>query len=220
MSSIDADVVARNVEMLKLRLQSAGASDLKIVAVTKTFGPDAISAAVSAGLDDIGENYAQECVAKLSEMEATPNVHFIGNLQRNKVRKLAPIVDVWQSIDRIEIGAEIAKRSPGATVMVQVDISGEETKSGCDPAMAEPLVADLDALGLDVIGLMGIGPLGRPEMSRPGFQLLRGLVDRLGLSECSMGMSGDLEVAVEEGSTMVRVGRGLFGERTVTKSSL
>jgi len=127
---------------------------------------------------------------------------------------------VWQSIDRIEIGAEIAKRSPGATVMVQVDISGEETKSGCDPAMAEPLVADLDALGLDVIGLMGIGPLGRPEMSRPGFQLLRGLVDRLGLSECSMGMSGDLEVAVEEGSTMVRVGRGLFGERTVTKSSL
>ncbi len=213
MSSVDPDVVALNVERLRQRLADAGGSDLKVVAVTKTFGPDAIMAAVSAGLGDVGENYAQECVAKLAEIDSPPTVHFIGNLQRNKIRKLAPIVDVWQTVDRIEIGTEIAKRAPGATVMVQVDISGEESKSGCDPSATESLVTDLDDLGLNVIGLMGIGPLAKPEMSRPGFRLLRGLADRLGLADCSMGMSGDLEVAVQEGSTMVRVGRGLFGER-------
>jgi len=97
--------------------------------------------------------------------------------------------------------------------MVQVDISGEESKSGCEPFGAEHLVERLSGEGLEVVGLMGIGPLAEPEMSRPGFRLLRSMADRLGLRECSMGMSGDLEVAIEEGSTMVRIGRGLFGER-------
>lgn len=211
---VDPDLVAQRAAALRSRLTDAGAPDLTIVAVTKTFGADAIHSAVAAGLHDIGENYAQECVAKIAEVVDTPTVHFIGHLQRNKIRKLAPVVDVWQSVDRFDVGAEISKRSPGASVMVQVDISGEETKSGCDPRETDHLVERLDDLGLDVIGLMAIGPLGSPELSRPGFRLLRSLCDRNELEECSMGMSADLEIAVDEGSTMVRVGRDLFGERS------
>lgn len=217
MSPVDPDSVTRNLEDVRRRLVLAGGGDVRIVAVTKTFAADAISAVTAAGITDIGENYSQECVAKLTQLQELPTVHFIGHLQRNKVRKLAPFVDVWQSVDRVEIGAEIAKRSPGAKVMVQVDISGEESKSGCDPSAVDALVADLGGLGLKVVGLMGIGPLADPEMSRPGFRLLRSMVDRLGLPECSMGMSADLEVAVQEGSTMVRVGRGLFGDRVCAR---
>lgn len=213
MAMVDPQFVVANLAALRERIARAGGSDVEIVAVTKTFGIDAVDAAIGAGLTCIGENYAQECVAKLADHDRPPFVHFIGHLQRNKIRKLAPIVDVWQTVDRIEVGAEIAKRAPGARVMVQVDISGEETKSGCHPAETEKLVEDVSDKGLEVVGLMGIGPLGEPEMSRPGFRMLRSMVDRLGLRECSMGMSGDLEVAMEEGSTMVRVGRGLFGER-------
>lgn len=213
MNAVDSNMVALRVGVLHRRLADAGGPGVKIVAVTKTFGADTIRAAMAAGITDIGENYAQECQAKIAELETAPTVHFIGHLQRNKVRKLAAIVDVWQSVDRVDVGAEIAKRAPGATVMVQVDISGEETKSGCEVSGTEALVSELDGLGLQVVGLMGIGPLADPQMSRPGFRVLRSLVDRLGLAECSMGMSADLEVAVEEGSTMVRVGRDLFGER-------
>jgi len=212
-NAIDPEMVALNVEVLRGRLADAGGPGVKIVAVTKTFDAGAIRAAVAAGITDIGENYAQECTAKIAELDVSPTVHFIGHLQRNKVRKLAPIVDVWQSVDRVEVGAEIARRAPGAMVMVQVDISGEESKSGCEVSDTESLVSHLDGLGLRVVGLMGIGPLAAPEMSRPGFRTLRSLVDRLDLAECSMGMTADLEVAVEEGSTMVRVGSGLFGGR-------
>jgi len=210
---ISEQTVRLNLRVLRERIEAVGGAGVEIVAVTKTFGVDAVDAAVRAGLTNIGENYAQECVAKLADHPAPPTVHFIGHLQRNKIRKLAGVVDVWDSVDRVELGFEIAKRAPGAKVMVQVDISGEETKSGCDPADAASLVDSLGSSGLEVVGLMGIGPLAEPEMSRPGFRVLRSLVDDLGLVQCSMGMSGDLEVAVEEGSTMVRVGRGLFGER-------
>ena len=183
------------------------------MAVTKTFGPSAVDAAVAAGLGDVGENYAQEAAAKLSEISSAPTVHFIGRLQRNKVRLLAPHVDVWQTVDRPELATEIAKRAPGAKVMIQVDISGEENKGGCDPSTTEALVSSAVDAGLDVVGLMGVALLAEPEAARPGFSLLRRQVDQLGLTECSMGMSADLEVAVDEGATMVRVGRNLFGER-------
>lgn len=212
---VDAALVAERLAGVRSRLEAAGGGDVRIVAVTKGFGPDAVEAAVAAGLDDIGENYAQECVAKLETAHPIrrPRVHFIGRLQRNKVRRLAGVVDVWQTIDRPELGRELARRAPGARVLVEVNISGEAAKGGVEPAAAPRLVGELGELGLDVVGLMGIGPLAEPEAARPGFRLLRGLVDELGLAECSMGMSADLEVAVQEGSTMVRIGRALFGER-------
>lgn len=209
---IDPAPVRRRHDEIRGRLGSR-ADEITLVAVTKAFGRDAIDAAVAAGIHDIGESYAQEAVAKLDGSDEHLRVHFIGGLQRNKVRRLAPIVDVWQSLDRPSLVAEIAKRAPGATVMVQVDLSGEESKGGCAPADAAALVGRASDAGLTVVGLMGIGPFGPPEAARPGFARLRALVDRLGLAECSMGMSGDLDVAVEEGSTMIRVGTALFGDR-------
>ncbi len=216
MSSIYPVEVEARVKSLRDRLDRVGGSAVTVVAVTKTFGPDAIDAAVSAGLANIGENYAQETVAKLPDVTTVPTVHFIGQLQRNKVRTLAPWVDVWQTVDRLALATEIAKRAPAARVMVQVDISGEERKGGCEPGDTESLVTACADAGLEVVGLMGVALLAEPEAARPGFRLLRSLTDRLGLQHCSMGMSADLEVAVDEGATMVRVGRDLFGPRPAT----
>lgn len=214
MTPVDPAAVLERAAAVRERLDAAGGQDVRVIAVTKTFGPSAIDAAVAAGLTDIGENYAQEAVAKLQEIETEPTVHFIGQLQRNKVKLLAPYVHVWQTVDRDALVSEIAKRAPGARVMIQVDISGEENKGGCDPAATETLVGAAVDAGLEVVGLMGVALLAEPEAARPGFSLLRRQVDQLGLAECSMGMTADLEIAVDEGATMVRVGRDLFGERT------
>jgi uncharacterized pyridoxal phosphate-containing UPF0001 family protein len=142
-----------------------------------------------------------------------PRWHFIGRLQSNKVRQVAPYVTLWQSVDRLSLGQEIARRAPGAAVLAQVNVSGESTKGGCRPEELLGLLDGLRALGLDVQGLMTVGPLAAPEAARPGFRELRRLADLHGLAVRSMGMSDDLEVAVEEGSTMVRVGSALFGPR-------
>lgn len=142
-----------------------------------------------------------------------PRWHFIGRLQRNKVRKAAPHVVLWHSVDRMSLGTEIARWAREAAVLVQVNTSAEPTKGGCPPTMLPGLVDGLVDLGLDVRGLMTLGPAGPPEAARPAFRALRELAGRLGLPELSMGMSGDLEVAVEEGATIVRVGSDLFGPR-------
>ncbi len=169
-------------------------------------------AALAAGVDDIGENYSQELLGKVSELADHGVVpdrvrwHFLGRLQRNKVRALAPHVHLWQSVDRAELGAEIAKRAPGAAVLVQVNLADEPQKGGCSWADLPALVDDLRAMDLDVRGLMGVGPAGLGRRARPGFRRLVATADDLGLAERSIGMTDDLEVAVEEGSTMVRVG--------------
>lgn len=213
------DVAAR-VEAVRDRIAAAGGNpaQVRLVAVTKGFGVEVVRAALGAGLTDIGESYAQELLAKAPELEADEaepllRWHFIGRLQRNKVRKLASRVSLWQSVDRLPLGAEIARHAPGAKVLAQVDLSDEPTKGGCPPAQLPELLEGLADLGLEVQGLMGIGPLGPPEDARAGFRELRRLADKFGLFERSMGMSDDLEVAVEEGATMVRVGSGLFGPR-------
>lgn len=195
---------------------------VRLVAVTKGFDVDVVREALAAGLVDLGESYVQELVAKAGEIDAdlaaspgapAPRWHAIGRLQRNKVRKAAPFVTLWHSVDRLSLGAEIARWAPGAGVLVQVNTSGEESKAGCTPAMAPALVDGLTDLGLDVQGLMTIAPAGPPEVARPAFRAARELRDRLGVSELSMGMTGDLEVALAEGATIVRVGTGLFGPR-------
>jgi len=214
---IDPAAVADRAQALQARLARAGASpDLQVVAVTKGFGPDAVRAAVHVGLIDVGENYAQEVVEKaraLVGLEPSPRVHFIGRLQRNKIRLVADLVSLWQSVDRVELVTEIARRAPGAAVLIQLNLSGEEHKGGCALDAVERLVGQARDAGLDVRGLMGVGPEGAAEQARDGFRQLVALADDLALPVRSMGMSADLEVAVEEGSTMVRVGRDLFGPR-------
>ena len=209
------EAVAERYRALLDRIERAGGSDVSVIAVTKAFGPWAIDAASGCGIGHIGENYAQECVAKLAEATAQPRplVHFIGRLQRNKVRMLAGCVDVWQTVDRTELAREIGRRAPGATVMIQVNISGDEAQGGCSPADAETLASTVAGAGLRLVGLMAIGRLGPPEGTREGFRELRRMADSLELPHLSMGMTDDLEAAVAEGATMVRVGRSLLGER-------
>jgi pyridoxal phosphate enzyme (YggS family) len=213
---IDPAEVIRRTDALRERIAAAGGdpSAVRIVAVTKRFGLAAVAAARAAGLEDLGENYAQELLGKAAAPEAAGcRWHFIGPVQRNKVRGLAPVVHLWQGVDRVEVGAAIARYAPGARALVQVNVTGEPTKAGASPAQAPRLVDDLRSLGLDVRGLMAIGRTGAPSDARPGFADLTALADRLELEERSMGMSGDLEVAVQEGSTMIRIGTALFGPR-------
>jgi pyridoxal phosphate enzyme (YggS family) len=214
----DRETLLARVEQVRHRIAEAGGDPERVVllAVTKGFGPEVAVAAADAGLVDLGENYAQELVAKapvLAEAGAEVRWHAIGRLQRNKVRALAPAVHLWQSVDRAELGAEIARRAPGASVLAQVNVSDEPQKGGCAPSDAPQLVARLQDEGLQVAGLMTVGRTGDPGAARAGFTQLRRLADDLDLPVRSMGMSGDLEAAVAEGSTMVRVGAALFGPR-------
>ena len=209
------DLVA-NLERVRDRIATAGGDPdrVRILAVTKGHGVDAIRAALAVGLLDIGENYAQELVAKADEIgDETLRWHFIGQVQRNKVRQVAHLVHLWQSVDRLRLGEEIAKRSPGASVLVEVNLTDDPARGGTRPGLVPGLVDGLRDLGLQVGGLMAVGLTGLPEEARAGFRAVRELADELGLPERSMGMSDDLELAVQEGSTIVRVGTALFGPR-------
>lgn len=205
--------VQDRVEQVRARIAAAGRrpDDVAIVAVTKGFGPNAVEAAVAAGLHDCGENYAQELLAKAAATGAVGvRWHFMGPVQRNKVAALAAHVALWQGVDRIAAAAEIARRAPGARVLVQVNLSGDPARPGSEWGEAPALVEEAVDLGLEVGGLMGVA--GR-KGAREQFRRLAALATRLGLTEVSMGMSGDFEVAVQEGSTMVRIGTALFGAR-------
>ena len=211
-----ADVAGR-LSVVRERIARAGGApeQVTVVAVTKGHGAEAARAALTAGLVDVGENYAADLLATRAatvDDGVTCRWHFLGHVQRNKVRAIAAAVDLWQAVDRLAAGTEISRRAPGADVLVQVNVSGEAQKNGCHPDEAPALVDDLVGLGLDVRGLMAVGP-APPQDARPAFRLLAALADRLGLPVRSMGMSDDLEAAVSEGSTMVRVGRALFGPR-------
>jgi pyridoxal phosphate enzyme (YggS family) len=188
-------------------------SAVTLVAVSKGQPAAAIEAAVAAGQRDFGENRAQELVEHARAVAGTPDLrwHFVGRLQRNKVKAIAPLVACWQSIDRIEVGRLVAEHAPGARVLVQVNVGAEPQKGGCAVGAAPELVARLREGGLVVAGLMAVPPLG--EDPRPYFDTLRALGAQLVLDELSMGMTSDFEVAVEAGATIVRVGTAVFGER-------
>ena len=212
--TIDGAAVARNIAAVRAAISARTDRRVSLVAVTKGFDEEAVAAALAAGADGIGENYAQEMVAKAAALEVAAPWHFIGQLQRNKVKVIVPLeVVLWQTVDRLDLARELARRRPGAPILVQVNTTAEAQKGGCEPGEAAALVEDCRGLGLSVGGLMTIGPAGPAEDARTGFRLLRQMADDLGLADCSMGMSADFEVAVEEGATIVRVGSRLFGPR-------
>jgi uncharacterized pyridoxal phosphate-containing UPF0001 family protein len=182
---------------------------VRVVAVTKGFGIEAARAAVAGGVVDVGENYAQELLAKA---QAVPEArwHLLGAVQRRTVRDLAPFVHLWHSIARVEEGTAVARHAPGAAVLVQVNVSGLPQRNGCTWEEVPALVAALRGTGVDVRGLMCVAT---PGEERAQFRRLSATAADLGLSERSMGMSGDWRVAVEEGATIVRLGTMLFGPR-------
>jgi hypothetical protein len=205
-----AEVAAR-VAAIRSRI----GPDVELVAVTKGFGPDTVRDAVAAGCTMVGENYAQELMAKWADLEdLAVGLHFIGRLQSNKVRQLATRVDVWESVDRASLVDEIAARQPGATLLVQVNATGEPNKGGCRADEVGELVTRGLNLNLNVSGLMAVGPTdGDVARTQLAFRRVRALADELGMTTCSMGMSHDLDIALDCGTTRVRVGTALFGER-------
>jgi len=211
---IDANEVADRVAHVRSVISNAGGTAVSLVAVTKSFGIDALRAALTAGCDAVGENYAQELLEKIAEGAPSIDVHFIGALQSNKVRMLAGHIALWQSVDRDSVVDELGRRAPGATILIQVDTTGEPSKGGVTPTQLDALRVRAESRGLIVKGLMTIGPTdGTQDECEKSFGMLRHLVNEQGLSVCSMGMSADYPIAVACGSTMVRVGSGLFGDR-------
>ena len=225
--------IAENLKAIKERIAQAARragrepGAVRLVAVSKTKPAEAVAEAYACGQGIFGENYVQELVAKKEELPPGICWHFIGNLQSNKVRQIAGKVDLIHSVDRLSLAREI-DRQWGALgkvceILVQVNISREETKggTGCEELLG--LVREAAQLPhLKVVGLMTMPPFfDDPEGARPFFRKLRELaaeVERAGIAgvtmrELSMGMSGDFETAVEEGATLVRVGSALFGER-------
>ncbi len=201
------------------RAQRAPAA-VTLVAATKTVPWERVAAVVRLGVTEVGENRAQELLTKApaiqsSASDAAPTAparwHFIGQLQRNKVRALAPWVACWQSVDREALVTAIARHAPGASVFVEVNLAAEATKGGCEPGAVPALVDAARTSGLAVRGLMTVPP--HSDDPRPWFAALRDLAAKVEVAELSMGMSEDFEAAIEEGATVVRVGRALFGDR-------
>ncbi len=209
-------IVARRA--LEERIAAVTTRPVRVVAVTKGHPPEVALAALRAGFTDLGENYAQELRSKaelVSEVApgAEPRWHFVGRLQSNKVRMIAPHVALWQTVDRSALAAEMAQRSPGARVLCQVDLAGMPGRGGCERGEVDELVGAATDAGLVVAGLMGVGVPGDAAATAEAFEWLSATRERIGLHELSMGMSGDLEAALEAGATIVRVGTDLFGQR-------
>ena len=193
--------------------------DVLLIAVSKTVEIERIRLAVAAGVQALGENRVQEAKDKVAELGRPVPWHLIGSLQTNKARDAVDLFDWIHSVDREELARELDRRAhqipQRVKVLVQVNVGEEPQKGGVHPADLKSL---LDAMmtfsNLDVRGLMCIPPATETaEASRPWFKRLRDLRDAAGLEHCSMGMSGDFEVAIEEGATMVRVGTAIFGPR-------
>ena len=203
-------------------------SEVTLVAVAKTFPIERVREALSAGVVDVGENYVQELLDKQSALaQEKVRWHFIGHLQRNKVRSIVPWISMIHSVDGVALAREIDNRARNlgriVDCLIEVNTTDEDSKFGIRPDNALQLVEDLKGLtSLKVNGFMTIGPfLPDPEGSRPMFRLLRQLRDEAAsrhqdnapMQHLSMGMTGDFEVAIEEGATLIRVGTALFGSR-------
>ena len=211
---MSAGEIATRLEAVRRTLRPP----VTLVAVSKSQPTEAIREAYASGQRDFGENYVQEWREKAEALAGLPGLtwHFIGALQTNKVKYLAGRVALVHTVDREDLGREIAKRwekaGARARVLVEVNLGGEASKAGCAASSVPALVELLRGLPApDVAGLTCIPP--PDEDPRPYFRELRAMRDRLGLVELSMGMSADYPVAVEEGATIVRVGTAIFGER-------
>ena len=223
---ISPEHIAENVVRVRARIAAAcdragrDPADVTLIAVSKTHPPEAIAAAYAAGILDFGENRVQEATPKVPAARALgveATWHLIGNLQRNKVAAALPLFDVIHSVDSLRLAEALNERSTaGARVLLEVNVSGETSKHGVSLEEAPDLAERIGHMRhIALLGLMTVAPIAaEPEDARPIFRRLRDLRDALGLRELSMGMTGDFEVAIEEGATFVRVGRAIFGART------
>lgn len=229
MKILSAEEAAARLAAIRERVSRAAcragrtASDITVLGVSKTFPADRVKAYLSTGLTDFGESYIQEAREKAAELAGalpSPVWHFIGRLQTNKAKYAAAIFNTVHSVDSLELAGELNRRvaalGRSMTIYAQVNVSGEASKSGMPPAGLPGFLEGLAGFpSLRLAGLMTMPPYDpEPEAARPHFQALRRLRDEYAPGGgLSMGMSGDFEVAIEEGATIIRVGTALFGER-------
>ena len=225
--------ISDSLSILRGRIAAASARagrdprEVKLVAVSKNIDVERIVLAVEAGVRDFGENRVQEAAEKIPRVHADVTWHFVGHLQRNKAKEAVELFSLIHSLDSIRLARELDRRCEMADstidLLLQVNISGETTKFGVPPEMARDVLLEIARYErLRVRGLMVIAPYSdNPEDARPWFSQARQLMRELGrlsisnvsMDELSMGMSGDYEVAIEEGATIIRVGTAIFGER-------
>ena len=218
--------LAANIQQVRERIEGAARragrspGEVTLVAVSKTVEPERVEEALAAGLTLFGESKVQEARAKIPLVSGRAHWHLIGHLQTNKARDAVALFDMIHSVDSVKLAAELDKWAGrlGKTlpVLLEINVSGESSKFGLKPEDLDGALGQISALArIEVQGLMTIAPFSaEPEKARPWFRRLRELRDRLGLPRLSMGMTHDFEVAIEEGSTLVRVGTAIFGERT------
>jgi len=218
--------IESRLRILRKRIEEAcrksrrDVAEIRLIAVTKNFPSSTVLAGFNCGLKDFGENRVKEAIAKYAELEEIRKcitLHFIGHLQSNKVADILPVVDIIHSVDTLNL-AELINRKATRTVniLIEVNLSGEQTKYGFTREEIESAVSSISALpNLNVLGLMTVAPLcSDPEEVRPLFAEMKRISSVYGFRELSMGMTDDFEVAVEEGATMIRIGRAIFGERS------
>jgi pyridoxal phosphate enzyme (YggS family) len=228
--------IADNIRTIRNRMAAAAAragrdpAGIRLMAVSKTVEPERIRQAIDAGVGLLGENYVQEAREKIPAVGQAVQWHMIGHLQTNKVKYVVTLFDWIHSVDRLELAQELSRRAGQhgrvLNVLIEINVSGEASKNGARPADVLELARQVAALpNLSVRGLMTMPPYSDdPENSRPYFVALRRLRDELAaaalpgvaMAELSMGMTDDFEVAIEEGATIIRVGRAIFGERRST----
>ncbi len=225
------ETIKNNLEIIKEKIKKAALKanrnpeEIKLVAVTKTATIEQIKEAISAGVKIIGENKVQEAKEKYQILTADIEWHLVGHLQSNKVKYAIEIFDCIHSVDSIKLAQEIDKRSLQfgkiTNVLLEVNVSGEETKYGIKPEEVEPFLKEISEFSrIRIRGLMTIAPIAEDkEEVRPYFRKLRELseeiksksIKNVKMDYLSMGMTEDFEVAIEEGANMVRIGRGIFG---------
>ncbi len=228
--------IADNIRTIRNRMAAAAAragrdpAGIRLMAVSKTVEPERIRQAIDAGIGLLGENYVQEAREKIPAVGQAVQWHMIGHLQTNKVKYVVTLFDWIHSVDRLELAQELSRRAGQhgrvLNVLIEINVSGEASKNGARPADVLELARQVAALpNLSIRGLMTMPPYSDdPENSRPYFVALRRLRDELAaaalpgvaMAELSMGMTDDFEVAIEEGATIIRVGRAIFGERRST----
>lgn len=211
--TVPDELVAERLQNVREAIEAVGKSQVKIIAVTKGFDRSAIDCVQRLGLRDIGENYAQELEEKAAAIDEATRVHFMGRIQRNKVRKIGAQVDLWHSVARPEILVELAKRVDSPKALIQVRPIDDNTKDGVEPDGIDEMLEVARTHEVEVLGLMTIGVLGDVEATRSCFIEVDRLATQYGLPERSMGMSGDYRDALAAGSTMLRLGSVLFGDR-------
>ncbi len=220
--------IAQNLLEIQTRVMTAAVranrdpASIIIIGVTKTTDAKGVIDAFIAGLEDFGENRVQvleEKMAGMANIKPRSRWHMIGTLQKNKINKALGLFDYIHSIDSVDLAQAVSKRAEKmVNIFIEVNVSGEKSKSGCSPQAVKEIASEVQKLpNLKLLGLMTVAPESHvAEDSRPYFKKLKELNDSLGLKFLSMGMTNDFEVAIEEGATHLRIGRAIFGEAPVS----